>query len=60
MESRVAHLERTGPPQGIHIDMEQLRAEQRQRAGWLDRAKARRPRTDWAAVRSGARILLSR
>lgn len=58
MEQRVTELERTGPPPGVDIDMRQLRAEQRDRATWLQRERDQKPQTDWAKVRMGADILL--
>lgn len=60
MEERAAELERTGPPPGVRIDMRHLRAEQRNRATWLRHRLAQEPATDWAAVRTGAGILLRR
>jgi len=60
MEQRVAELERTGPPPGVQIDMRHLRAEQQDRATWLQRRRGRKPQTNWAEVRVGASILLGR
>lgn len=60
MEQRIAELERTGPPPGVHIDMKHLRAEQQDRATWLQHRHGREPECDWAAVRTGARLLLGR
>jgi hypothetical protein len=57
MEHRVAELERTGSPDGVHIDMRQLRAEQQDRGIWMPQALQRHPDTDWAAIRAGARKL---
>ena len=59
MEERVTALEATGPPPGVDLDLRQLRHEQRDRAAWLQRARARQVITDWAAVRVGARELLA-
>jgi hypothetical protein len=60
MEERIAELERSGPPPGVHIDMQQIRAEHRDRATWLQRRRTQVPATDWAEVRAGAGILLGR
>ncbi|OKI22259.1 hypothetical protein A6A07_34270 [Streptomyces sp. CB03911] len=59
MEQRVATLEASGPPAGVELDLEQLRREHRDRAGWLERARTRTCATDWAAVRAGAREFLA-
>ncbi|MES4909339.1 MULTISPECIES: DUF5984 family protein [unclassified Streptomyces] len=58
MERRIGELEATGPPPGVEIDLEQLRREHRDRAGWLERARRYTYVTDWAAVRAGADALL--
>jgi hypothetical protein len=50
MERRIAGLERTGPRQGVRIDMHRLRIEQQDRAIWLRRALNRLPETDWSCV----------
>jgi hypothetical protein len=60
MEERIAELERSGPPPGVHIDMQQLRAEHRDRATWLQRRRTQARATDWTEVRMGAGILLGR
>lgn len=60
MGERVAELEQSGPPPGVHIDMRQLRAEHKDRTAWLQRRRTQMPATDWAAVRTGAGILLGR
>lgn len=60
MEERIAELEQSGPPPGVRIDMQQLRAEHRDRAAWLQRRRTQVPATDWAGVRTGAGILLGR
>lgn len=60
MDERIAELERSGPPPRVHIDMQQLRAEHRDRAAWLPRHRNRSPATDWAEVRTGADTLLVR
>ncbi|MDW6063178.1 DUF5984 family protein [Streptomyces sp. FXJ1.4098] len=57
MERRIGELEAAGPP-GIELDLEQLRREHRDRAGWLERARRYAYATDWAAVRTGAAALL--
>jgi hypothetical protein len=54
MERRIRALERSGPPNGVHLDMKQLRAEHADRMTWLARGLRRVPRTDWTAVRAGA------
>ncbi|MCX5211089.1 DUF5984 family protein [Kitasatospora sp. NBC_00240] len=59
MEQRVAALEASGPPSGVELDLEHLRHEHRDRAAWLERARARTPATDWPAVRAGAREFLA-
>ncbi|MDX3224804.1 DUF5984 family protein [Streptomyces sp. ME19-01-6] len=59
MERRIGELEAAGPPPGIELDLEQLRREHRDRAGWLERARRYTYVTDWAAVRAGAASLLS-
>lgn len=59
MEGRVTALEAAGPPSGVHLDLEQLRREQQDRAAWLHRARGRHVETDWATVRAGARELLA-
>jgi hypothetical protein len=58
MEQRITELERTGPPPGVQIDMQQLRAEQQDRATWLQRRRGQKPKTNWAEVRTGADILV--
>ncbi|MEU1789053.1 DUF5984 family protein [Streptomyces sparsogenes] len=60
MERRIGELEAAGPPPGVELDLEQLRREQRDRAGWLERARGHAYATDWAAVRAGAGALLLR
>ena len=59
MEERVAALEAAGPLPGVRLDLDHLRREQRDRAAWLRRARARQVSTDWTAVRAGARELLT-
>jgi hypothetical protein len=59
MRLRVAELERDGPPRGVRIDMDHLRFEQRDRATWLRNGLTRPRDTDWDAIRTGARELLS-
>lgn len=58
MEQRIGELEAAGPPPGVELDLEQLRREHRDRAGWLARAREYEYATDWAAVRAGAAALL--
>ncbi|MEU5024821.1 DUF5984 family protein [Streptomyces milbemycinicus] len=58
MERRIGELEAAGPPPGVELDLEQLRREHRDRAGWLERARRYAYATDWAAVRTGAAALL--
>ncbi|GAA1002011.1 hypothetical protein GCM10009555_107570 [Acrocarpospora macrocephala] len=58
MERRIRALERTGPPDGVHLDLRLLRAEHVNRATWLAQRQHREPATDWAAVRAGAEDLL--
>jgi hypothetical protein len=60
MEQRITELERTGPPPGVHIDMKNLRAEQQDRATWLQHRHGQKAESDWAAIRTGARLLLDR
>jgi hypothetical protein len=60
MEQRIIELERTGPPPGVHMDMKHLRAEQQDRATWLLHRHGQKPESDWAAIRTGARLLLDR
>lgn len=60
MERRIGELEAAGPPPGVELDLEQLRREQRDRTGWLERARGHAYATDWAAVRAGAGALLLR
>ncbi|MEV6394662.1 DUF5984 family protein [Streptomyces sp. NPDC051907] len=57
MDERISELEQSGPLPGVHVDVEQLRREQRDRAAWLQRARDREPGTDWDTVRIGARML---
>ncbi|GIH23382.1 hypothetical protein Aph01nite_16920 [Acrocarpospora phusangensis] len=58
MERRIRVLERTGPPDGVQLDLRALRAEHLDRTTWLARRLQREPATDWAAVRAGAAELL--
>jgi hypothetical protein len=58
MHDRITELERTGPPHGVRIDMDQLRAEHHDRTTWLSERLRSQPNTDWAAVRSGAQRIL--
>jgi hypothetical protein len=59
MERRIGELEAAGPPPGVELDLEQLRREHRDRAGWLRRAREYAYVTGWDAVRAGGRVLLS-
>ena len=59
MGERVAELERAGPPPGVRIDLDRLRAEHEERMTWLARRAERIPDTDWPAVRAGAAELLA-
>ncbi|MCO8270234.1 DUF5984 family protein [Actinoplanes sp. TRM 88003] len=53
MEERVAELERTGPPDGVDLNLKHLRAEHEQRRRWLELRLAQPRTVDWAAVRAG-------
>ncbi|MFI5937822.1 DUF5984 family protein [Actinoplanes sp. NPDC051494] len=59
MQDRVAELERSGPPPGVELDLQQLRAEHTQRSHWLERRLAVRRDVDWTKVRAGAAELSS-
>jgi hypothetical protein len=59
MERRIGELEAAGPPPGVELDLEHLRREHHDRAGWLERARRYTYVTDWAAVRAGAEALLN-
>ncbi|GAA4595882.1 hypothetical protein GCM10023194_66560 [Planotetraspora phitsanulokensis] len=58
MERRISVLERTGPPDGVQLDLHALRAEHVNRATWLTQRLQTELETDWAAVRAGAEDLL--
>lgn len=58
MDERITHLERTGPPSGVRLDVPALRAEHQDRTTWLERSRARKPETNWPEIRTGAAILL--
>ncbi|MEW9533394.1 DUF5984 family protein [Microbispora sp. NPDC049125] len=60
MERRTRVLERTGPPGGVRLDLDALRAEHVNRAAWLAQRLQQEPATDWAAVCTGAEELLPR
>jgi hypothetical protein len=60
MEERISGLERSGPPPGVGIDLQQLRAEHQDRVTWLRHRSNQAPTTDWTGVREGAAILLRR
>ena len=51
MGERVQSLRRSNGRQGVRIDLEQLEAEQRERATWLERALSRSATDDWAKAR---------
>ncbi|MFC4013383.1 DUF5984 family protein [Nonomuraea purpurea] len=57
MEERVAELERRGAPDGVELDLGQLRTEHVRRATFPQMAMSRVPATDWTTVRSGAKRL---
>ena len=59
MNQRVSHIEANGAPNGTRIDVGDLRREHVERSHWLDDSTKRLRHTDWAAVRAGARRLLS-
>jgi hypothetical protein len=58
MGQRIDELERTGPPEGVQLDLDQVRAEHLDRSNWLSRRLSAPPATDWAAVRAGVPLLL--
>ncbi|MEV4300255.1 DUF5984 family protein [Microbispora rosea] len=58
MRRRIRALERTGPPKGVDVDVERLRAEHADRITWLGRGLQHAPETDWSAVRAGATELV--
>ncbi|GAA1412257.1 DUF5984 family protein [Catellatospora coxensis] len=53
MDERVTELEKTGPPPGVELDLEQLRLEHGRRSGWLAQRLAAPRSVDWARVRAG-------
>jgi hypothetical protein len=59
MRLRIDELDRTGPPDGVHLDLHQLQAEHRDRANRLEQRLHDEPETDWNAIRAGARQLLA-
>ncbi|MGY4644025.1 DUF5984 family protein [Cellulomonas sp. URHB0016] len=59
MEERVTALERTGPPPGIALDVQGLRAEHAQRSRWLAEGLAATRHVDWAQVRAGVATISS-
>ncbi|MGW2839096.1 DUF5984 family protein [Streptomyces sp. NPDC001493] len=59
MDQRVRELAEFEPDPAAPEAMEQLRREHGDRATWLRRARDREPGTDWEAVRSGVRALLT-
>ncbi|WP_431884035.1 DUF5984 family protein [Micromonospora gifhornensis] len=58
MGQRVEDLEHRGGLPGVNIDLVDLRREHEDRRHWLARNLDRAPKTDWNAVRQGARLLL--
>lgn len=58
MRHRVEELERRGGLPGVDLDLGGLRREHDDRTQWLARNLDRSPKTDWDAVRRGARLLL--
>ncbi|MFE3829910.1 DUF5984 family protein [Streptomyces sp. NPDC059092] len=59
MDRRIDALEESGPGHGAETDVAALRREHRDRATWLRRAREHERRTDWDAVRTGVRQLLT-
>jgi hypothetical protein len=55
MRQRVEQLERRGRLPGVDLNLGGLRREHADRERWLARNLARSPKTDWDAVRQGAR-----
>lgn len=51
MGERVHSLQRSGGLAGVRIDLDQLAAEQRDRATWLERAFSRKRTEDWGPAR---------
>lgn len=58
MRQRVEELERRGGIPGVDLDLAGLRREHEDRTHWPTRNLDRAPKTDWNAVRQGARRLL--
>ena len=53
MAERVTELERTGPPAGVELDVDTLRAEHVRRDRWLAERLAAPRHVDWSQVRAG-------
>ncbi|MEV4631446.1 DUF5984 family protein [Micromonospora sp. NPDC049523] len=53
MDKRVTELERTGPPAGVELDLDLLRAEHVRRSHWLAERLAVPRQVDWDQIRSG-------
>ncbi|MBB4751811.1 DUF5984 family protein [Actinoplanes lobatus] len=59
MEERVVELERSGPPAGVALDLDDLRREHLQRSRWLEQRLSEPRKVDWAAVRNGVAEICS-
>ncbi|RKR91536.1 hypothetical protein BDK92_5935 [Micromonospora pisi] len=53
MDERITELERTGPPAGVELDLDALRAEHVNRSRWLAERLAAPRQVDWDQIRSG-------
>jgi hypothetical protein len=53
MDKRVTELERTGPPAGVRLDVDLLRAEHLRRSRWLAERLATPRQVNWDQIRSG-------
>ena len=51
MGERVQSLQRSGGLAGVHIDLDQLAGEQRNRSTWLESALLKTRTEDWEAAR---------
>ncbi len=58
MRQRIEELEARGGLPGVDLDVAGLRREHEDRGRWFARNLDRSPKTDWDAVRQGARTLL--
>ncbi|SNT64358.1 hypothetical protein SAMN05421812_1173 [Asanoa hainanensis] len=58
MTQRVEELEHRGGLAGVDLDLVAVRREHEDRRQWLAKNLDRSPKTDWDAVRQGARLLL--